>query len=93
LAEYPALKSQSTFETSLCGRDAVQIKPSKKAELNLQAIEEKWKQIGESYRNPFLVKLILPSNEIVLFSDGRAMIKGTTDFVRARDLYAKYVGT
>jgi adenylyltransferase/sulfurtransferase len=90
---FPSLASRSEFETVLCGRDAVQIKPGKKAGLDLEKIVESWKQIGEASRNPFLAKLILEDHEIVLFSDGRAIIKGTSDFSRARDLYAKYIGS
>jgi len=91
-AEYPALQQRSDFETALCGRDAVQIKPQKRSQLDLEEVHRRWEKIGISFLNPFLVKLVLEENEIVLFSDGRAMIKGTADFVRARDLYARYVG-
>ena len=91
-AEYPSLAQRSDFEVALCGRDAVQIRPRNRAQLDLEEVHGRWQKIGKSYRNPFLVKLILDENEIVLFSDGRAMVKGTADFVRARDLYAKYVG-
>ena len=60
--------------------------------VDLDAVQALWEKLGRTYRNPFLLKLQLESNEIVLFPDGRAMIKGTTDPSRARDLYAKYVG-
>ena len=93
LHEFPALSQRSAFETSLCGRDAVQIKPSHGASLNLEEMHERWKGAGECTHNSFLVKLILPENEIVLFPDGRAIVKGTADVTRARDLYAKYVGS
>jgi len=93
LHTFPSLTSKSEMETSLCGRDAVQVKPARKANLDLNEIHSRWKRAGETQRNPFLIKLILQGNEIVLFPDGRAIIKGTADVVRARDLYAKYVGT
>jgi molybdopterin-synthase adenylyltransferase len=91
--EFPALIQQGGLESSLCGRDAVQIKPAKAASLNLDEISGRWQALGECTRNPFLIKLKLAENEIVLFPDGRAMIKGTADVSRARDLYAKYVGS
>ena len=93
LREFPSLKQSSGFDTSLCGRDAVQIKPAQKARLDLQEFYNRWSRAGECIQNPFLVKLVLPENEIVLFPDGRAIIKGTVDISRARDLYAKYVGS
>jgi adenylyltransferase/sulfurtransferase len=92
LREFPALQAFAIQETALCGRDAVQIRPSKSGTLDLDSIYKRWESIGASRRNPFLVKLVLPENEIVLFGDGRAIIKGTSDFTRARNLYAKYVG-
>src|SRR3990172_4789294 len=36
LRQYPSLVQRSDFETSLCGRDAVQIKPRKPASLDLE---------------------------------------------------------
>jgi adenylyltransferase/sulfurtransferase len=89
---YPSLEKRTEFETALCGRDAVQIKPGSRGSIELDAIQKRWDRIGKSSRNPFLLKLILDENEIVLFPDGRAIIKGTNDISRARDLYAKYVG-
>lgn len=89
---YPSLQQRAELETTLCGRDAVQIKPRGSRTVDFDALETLWRKLGQTYRNPFLLKLQLESNEIVLFPDGRAMIKGTTDSVRARDLYAKYIG-
>ncbi|HSE40528.1 MAG TPA: ThiF family adenylyltransferase [Acidobacteriota bacterium] len=92
LHQYPSLGQQTIQETALCGRDAVQIRPPTPHALDLDIIFKRWQSLGITKRNPFLVKLVLPDNEIVLFPDGRAIIKGTSDFIRARDLYAKYVG-
>jgi adenylyltransferase/sulfurtransferase len=89
---YPALAQRPEFDTTLCGRDAVQIRPRTNRQVNLDALRALWEKVGATYRNPFLLKLQLADNEIVLFPDGRAIIKGTTDPSRARDLYAKYVG-
>src|SRR5262249_27938335 len=93
LHNFPSLEARSDHETALCGRDAVQIKPQHAAQLNLDEIAKRWQKVGETVRNPFLAKLKIQQAEIVLFPDGRALIKGTQDPVRARDLYAKYVGT
>lgn len=89
---YPSLQKNPDLQTSLCGRDAVQIKPDGRSNLDLDSIFQRWQKIGPAKKNAFLVKLILKGNELVLFPDGRALIKGTTDFTRARDLYSKYVG-
>jgi molybdopterin/thiamine biosynthesis adenylyltransferase len=92
LMKFPSLQVQAVQETALCGRDAVQIRPAKSTTLDLDTIYQRWESLGTTWRNPFLIKLALPENEIVLFPDGRAIVKGTSDFVRARTLYAKYVG-
>ena len=89
---FPALAERAEFETTLCGRDAVQIRPRHRRIVDFDALQSAWLRLGSVYRNPFLMKLQLEHHEIVLFPDGRAMIKGATDPTRARDLYAKYVG-
>jgi len=42
--------------------------------------------------NPHLVRLYVPEAELVVFADGRAIVKGTADAARARSIYARYVG-
>lgn len=92
LHSFPALRSEKASHMALCGRDAVQIKPEREIVVDLDTVQQRWEKGDRVYRNPFLLKMILPENEIILFPDGRAIIKGTTDFSRARTLYAKYVG-
>jgi adenylyltransferase/sulfurtransferase len=82
--------SQSTV---LCGRNAVQISPSPKAALNLEALAARLASAGAVTRNAFLARLSLASgHELTVFPDGRAIIKGTDDPATARGLYARYVG-
>jgi molybdopterin-synthase adenylyltransferase len=92
LHSFPALHSEKASHMALCGRDAVQIKPEREVSVDLDSVQRRWEKGDRIYRNPFLLKMILPENEIILFPDGRAIIKGTIDFSRARTLYAKYVG-
>ncbi len=33
-----------------------------------------------------------PEGELILFGDGRAIVKGKADAARARSLYARFVG-
>jgi adenylyltransferase/sulfurtransferase len=83
--------SQSTV---LCGRNAVQISPAEKRNLSFAELAPKLKAAGEVMCNQFLLRLTLPGEEqITLFPDGRAIIKGTDDVTVARSLYARYVGT
>jgi adenylyltransferase/sulfurtransferase len=80
------------FSAVLCGRDAVQIAPPKPTQLDLPQLAEKLSNVAAVSHNEYLVRLTAGENEITVFRDGRAIIKGTDDVSAARSLYAKYVG-
>ena len=80
------------FSAVLCGRDAVQIAPPRPTNIDLPALAEKLKNLGEVKQNEYLVRFTTPPNELTVFADGRAIIKGTDDVTAARSLYAKFVG-
>jgi len=42
--------------------------------------------------NDFLLRFLVTPYEMTVFSDGRAIVKGTTDPAVARSLYARYIG-
>lgn len=81
------------FNAVLCGRDAVQIMPPKPSELDLPALAEKLRGIAEVKQNEYLVRFTSGENEITVFRDARAIIKGTDDVAQARSLYAKFIGS
>ncbi len=80
--------------TTLCGRNAVQVRPPRGAEgsLDLAALAERLRPVGDVASNGFLLRLRVDGHDVTVFPDGRAIIKGTNDLVAARSLYAKYVG-
>ena len=82
-----------TRATTLCGRDAVQVRPSTAGELALEALAERLAPVGAVRSNPHLVRLDVDGHELTIFRDGRAIVKGTADPAVARSLYARYVGT
>jgi adenylyltransferase/sulfurtransferase len=84
--------SERQLLTTLCGRNAVQIVPTKASKLDLKIMAEKLKPIGEVSVNKFLLRVKLPSYEITVFSDARSIIHGTKDESVARSLYAKFIG-
>ena len=43
--------------------------------------------------NEYLVRFEIDGQEVTVFRDGRAIIKGTDDPAVARSIYARYVGT
>lgn len=81
------------FNAVLCGRNAVQIMPPKPTELDLTALAEKLRGIAEVKQNEYLVRFTSGENEITVFRDARAIIKGTDDVAAARSLYAKFIGS
>jgi len=89
--EFLAAESQE-FTAVLCGRNAVQISPPNKAQIDLQTLAEKLKNSGEVKQNEYLLRLTVGEYELTIFQDARAIIRGTDDISTARSIYAKFVG-
>jgi adenylyltransferase/sulfurtransferase len=84
------------FTTVLCGRDAVQVSPPQTAQatqINLKELAARLGKLGEVKQNEYLVRFGNGEYELTVFSDARAIIRGTDDPATARAVYAKYVGT
>ncbi len=77
----------------LCGRDAVQIRAAPGAQMDLAALATRLRAVGEVKANEYLVRFAAEGTEMVVFADGRAVVKGVTDAAQARSIYARYVGT
>lgn len=80
--------------TTLCGRDTVQIVPRNQQHNDLSKIAEQLSKIGQIKQNPYLLRF-KPNEEItmVLFKDGRVLVHGTNDLVKAKSYYSRYLGT
>jgi len=78
---------------SLCGRDAVQIRPTSGVTVDLRALAARLSGSGAVRSNDHLVRFACDGAELVVFPDGRALVKGVADPTRARSLYARYVGS
>ncbi len=74
----------------LCGRDAVQLHGA--APLDLTRLAERLRGAGEVLANEHLVRFRSAEAELVVFGDGRVLVKGTSDAVQARSLCARFVG-
>ncbi len=81
------------FSAVLCGRNAVQIAPPRPVKLDLQKLAERLSSVADVKLNDYLVRFFSGENEITVFTDGRAIIKGTDDVTAARSLYSRFVGT
>lgn len=87
-------REQTPGEAFLCGRDAVQIRPPAKGlRLDLEDFAVTWRALGDVTLADHVVRLREAHSEMLLFRDGRALIKGTADFGRARAIYARLIGS
>ncbi|HYU19335.1 MAG TPA: ThiF family adenylyltransferase [Chloroflexota bacterium] len=82
-----------TRATTLCGRDAVQVRPTIGSPLDLHQLASRLAPIGRVQHNPHLLRLTVGGYQLTVFADGRTIVKGTSDPAIARSLYARYVGT
>lgn len=78
--------------TRLCGRDMIQILPPENRALPLRELQESLSELGETTYNGYLLSVKVDGCELVLFPEGRALVKGTTEESTARKLYARCVG-
>ncbi|HYY57964.1 MAG TPA: ThiF family adenylyltransferase [Pyrinomonadaceae bacterium] len=77
----------------LCGRDAVQISPSRPTRVDLAQLAERLRASGRVTINPYLLRFQAGEYELTVFEDARSIVRGTDDPATARTLYAKYVGS
>lgn len=79
--------------TTLCGQDAVQVLKPGMGDVSLEELAERLKSIGQVTYNEFMLRLSADGYDMVVFPDGRMIVKNTKDEALARGLYAKYIGT
>ena len=98
MLDEPPIRPESSNEaasirvTSLCGQNAVQI-------WNLQATGNSFVDLKErlSAMDPLevddhMIRMPVGEQELVVYYDGRTIVRGTRDEKLARSLYEKYVG-
>jgi molybdopterin-synthase adenylyltransferase len=91
--DYKLLEGKfSTRTTSLCGQNAIQVLSSGPVALSFPDLARRLKDLGEVSYSDFMLQFKVDSQEMMVFPDGRAIVKNTTDEALARGLYAKYVG-
>ena len=100
--EFDFLDSPSGRPVSLCGRNAVQVRPAvAPVAFDLGRIAAKLRALGPVEQNAYLVRCALedasrgesPKLQLTVFRDGRAIIQGTTNTEQARSIYARTVGS
>ena len=92
-AKYEFLDAQfGTKTTSLCGQNAVQVLNPGLKDIPFKQLEARLKAVGKVNYNEFMLNFTVDGKEMVIFPDGRAIVKNTSDESLARGLYTKYIG-
>jgi molybdopterin-synthase adenylyltransferase len=92
---YDYLSGEQTGRTvSLCGRGAVQVRPSSDIRIVLEDVAAR---VAPAAKNPprvnrYLLRFEVDKYDITLFRDGRAIIKGAVEAEEGRTVYARYIG-
>lgn len=83
--------------TTLCGRNAVQLTHKENGhKVDFDQVAARLASHGSVNANKFMIRAEITDNgepyEVTLFTDGRAIIKGTKQPAVAKSIYAKYIG-
>jgi adenylyltransferase/sulfurtransferase len=91
--DYPWLEGRiGSRPAVLCGRDAVQV-PAVGGRVDLAVVAERLAAVAPVTANPWIVRAqVEPGIELAVFADGRALVSGTREEVRARAIVARYLG-
>lgn len=88
---YPYLSDQTVRFTALCGRDAIQIRGD--GQRDLEQLKQRLQPVAAiSAHNPYLLAFTTDEHRMVAFRDGRVLIHGEADLVKAKRLYHAYFG-
>lgn len=92
-ASFPYLAYENQMKTDvLCGRDAVQIRPSTPLPLSFHDLGKRARSLAtQIIVNPYLLACTFEEHRVVIFKDGRAIIHGTNDSSRARIIYNRII--
>lgn len=91
ISEFLDHRSGSRSEV-LCGRTAVQVSVRGHQRVAFPDLSSRLEKIGSVSYNDHMLRFTSDPYEIVLFPDGRAIVKGTSDPGLARSLYSRYIG-
>lgn len=93
LRQFIYLDGDAQPHITMCGRNSVQIHERNRS-LDLATLKSRLAPtVSDVRHNEFLLRFRIPPYEMTIFSDGRAILKGTTDPATARSLYARYIGS
>lgn len=93
LGKYQFLEEKFALKTtSLCGQSrAVQVIDARVKEIPLAELAARLKGVDVISQNEYMLCFAVDDHEIIVFPDGRAIIRNTIDESLAMELYQKYV--
>ena len=80
------------YTTSICGTDSIQVVPPSTLNVDFAALAQNLKDVGNVRHSAYTLTFTDDKYEIVLFKDGRAMIKNALDENNAKSIYQEYIG-
>ena len=86
------LRGESRPHITLCGRNSVQIHEHSRP-VDFSALAERLRPHGAVRFNSLMLRFQHGLFTFSVFHDGRTVVQGTDDPVRARTLYARYIGS
>jgi len=87
------LNSKLKETAILCGRNAVQVFPSRPLKIEELMRSLQGSEVEILGGNLYLMSFKIKGYIISVFEDGRALIRGTSDEKVAKSLYSKYIGS
>ncbi|HEX8324960.1 MAG TPA: ThiF family adenylyltransferase [Tepidisphaeraceae bacterium] len=93
LRQFDFLNGPAAQAASLCGRDSVQVRTHVASGFSLDRADARLRTRFDLTRTEYLLKAAVePGIGLTLFADGRALVHGTSDPVRARAIVSRYLG-
>ncbi len=85
-------RTAASAVATLCGRDAVQVAPARDRAFDYDLVRERLVRAAGAVDNGYLLRFRADGHDVVLFRDGRAIVRGLDDPTAARALYARFIG-
>lgn len=90
---FPALLDEAPAAVTLCGRDAVQVEPMRRADVDLGALASRLQPfVAAIVRTEHMLRFEVDGVRFSVFPGGRALLFGVRDPLRARALYDRWLG-
>lgn len=90
--DFPHLRGEGRPHVTLCGRNSVQIHERSRP-VNFPELAGRLQPHGTVRFNGLMLRFQRENYTLNVFADGRTVVQGTSDPVRARTLYARFIGS